>query len=164
MPTALITGVTGQDGSHLADFLLDKRYRVFGLARRSSGDNTQRLAGIREQITLLDGDLLDQASLLRIVERPQHACIDREKRKYIGLNLEERRALKPGGDAIEIAKPLRLVDEAFHPPVGRAGHPQIGLDTGANGRSRGLRLERRGREPFERVVPIVIARDRVDGL
>lgn len=71
MPTALITGVTGQDGSHLADFLLDKGYRVFGLARRSSGDNTQRLTSIREHITLLDGDLLDQSSLLRIVEQTQ---------------------------------------------------------------------------------------------
>jgi GDPmannose 4,6-dehydratase len=61
--TALITGVTGQDGSYLADFLLQKGYRVFGLVRRLSSPNVARLTEIRDRIEILDGDLLDQGSL-----------------------------------------------------------------------------------------------------
>ncbi len=71
MPTALITGITGQDGSHLAEFLLSKDYRVSGLVRRSSGDNCQRLTAIRDRINLYQGGLLDQTSLIRILEQVQ---------------------------------------------------------------------------------------------
>src|SRR5579862_4421989 len=67
MRKALITGVTGQDGSHLAEFLLNKGYRVYGLVRRSSTDHHPRLAGIRERIVLVPGDLLDGTSLSRAV-------------------------------------------------------------------------------------------------
>ena len=63
MPTALITGITGQDGSYLAEFLLDKGYNVVGMVRRSSTVNFQRIEHIQDQVTLVPGDLLDQMSL-----------------------------------------------------------------------------------------------------
>ena len=61
--TALITGITGQDGSYLAELLLDKGYEVHGMVRRLSSENHHRLEGIRDRITLHTGDLLDQRSL-----------------------------------------------------------------------------------------------------
>jgi GDPmannose 4,6-dehydratase len=62
--TALITGITGQDGSYLAEFLLEQGYRVVGMTRRSSFDATGRIAHLRDRIELIQGDLLDQASLV----------------------------------------------------------------------------------------------------
>ena len=62
--TALITGITGQDGSYLADFLLAKNYRVFGLERRSSHRNHGNIAHVLPRITMISGDLLDEASLV----------------------------------------------------------------------------------------------------
>jgi GDPmannose 4,6-dehydratase len=67
MPTALITGVTGQDGSYLAEFLLDKGYEVIGMVRRTSTVNFARIEHIQEKITIVQGDLLDQMSLVDIV-------------------------------------------------------------------------------------------------
>ncbi len=64
---ALVTGITGQDGSYLADFLLEKGYEVFGLYRRSSTLNFERISHIQDRITFLSGDLLDQNSLLSAV-------------------------------------------------------------------------------------------------
>src|ERR1700720_2400172 len=61
---ALITGVTGQDGSYLADFLLDKGYEVHGMVRRASTEKFDRIEHIRDRITLHQGDLLDQRSLV----------------------------------------------------------------------------------------------------
>jgi GDPmannose 4,6-dehydratase len=63
MKTALITGITGQDGSYLAEFLLEKGYRVAGLVRRSSTLNFERIAHIQDRIDLISGDLTDQHSL-----------------------------------------------------------------------------------------------------
>jgi GDPmannose 4,6-dehydratase len=60
---ALITGITGQDGSYLAEFLLEKGYQVFGVVRRTSSDSYERIAHIRDRVTLLQADLLDQVSL-----------------------------------------------------------------------------------------------------
>lgn len=68
MPTALITGITGQDGSYLAEFLLQKGYRVIGMVRRSSAPNYERIQHLLDQITLTQGDLQDQGSLLAILE------------------------------------------------------------------------------------------------
>ena len=68
MKVALITGVTGQDGSYLAEFLLEKGYRVVGMARRSSTVNYQRIAHIQDQIEITHGDLADQGSLYEIFE------------------------------------------------------------------------------------------------
>lgn len=62
---ALITGVTGQDGSYLSEFLIEQGYQVFGVVRRSSSENFERLEGVRERMTLLHADLLDQSSLNR---------------------------------------------------------------------------------------------------
>ena len=65
---ALITGITGQDGSYLAEFLLGKGYEVIGMVRRSSTINFQRIEHIQEQLTLVSGDLMDQISLINILE------------------------------------------------------------------------------------------------
>ncbi len=64
MKRALITGITGQDGSYLAEFLLEKGYKVFGLVRRSSTLNFERIHHIQDRVELLSGDLTDQNSLL----------------------------------------------------------------------------------------------------
>ena len=68
MKCALITGVTGQDGSYLAELLLEKGYRVCGMVRRSSTESFERLVGFRERINLCQADLLDQASMVRLLE------------------------------------------------------------------------------------------------
>jgi len=68
MKTALITGVTGQDGSYLAELLLKKDYEVYGIVRRSSSSNFERIKHIQDDIKLLQGDLLDQNSLIEAIE------------------------------------------------------------------------------------------------
>ena len=68
MPKALITGITGQDGSYLAEFLLKQGYDVVGMVRRTSTINFHRLMPIQDKITLVTGDLLDQISLIHIIE------------------------------------------------------------------------------------------------
>ena len=65
---ALITGITGQDGSYLAEFLLDKGYEVVGLVRRSSMVSFERIAHLQNQITIVSGDLLDEASLIEALQ------------------------------------------------------------------------------------------------
>ncbi|HEV2234512.1 MAG TPA: GDP-mannose 4,6-dehydratase [Terriglobia bacterium] len=65
---ALITGITGQDGSYLAEFLLQKGYKVHGLVRRSSTINFERLLHLQDQIELIPGDLLDQNSLINAIK------------------------------------------------------------------------------------------------
>jgi GDPmannose 4,6-dehydratase len=67
MPTALITGITGQDGSYLAEFLLGKGYRVIGIVRRSSTTPYERIAHLIDRIELVSADLLDQTSLTDVV-------------------------------------------------------------------------------------------------
>lgn len=69
--TALVTGISGQDGSYLAEFLLQKGYRVFGLVRRLSAPNYDRIAHILPDITLLTGDMLDQSSLIEAIQEAQ---------------------------------------------------------------------------------------------
>jgi GDPmannose 4,6-dehydratase len=66
---ALITGITGQDGSYLAELLLDKGYTVFGVVRRLSATNAWRIEHILDRVTLVQADLLDQLSLIRAVEQ-----------------------------------------------------------------------------------------------
>jgi GDPmannose 4,6-dehydratase len=68
---ALITGITGQDGSYLAEFLLEKGYEVHGMVRRSSTETFQRLAGCRDRINLHTGDLLDQRSLVDVLREAE---------------------------------------------------------------------------------------------
>ena len=71
MPTALITGITGQDGSYLAELLLSKGYRVVGVARRSSTVTYERIEHLLDDITVVQGDLHDQGSLLAFLEEYQ---------------------------------------------------------------------------------------------
>lgn len=67
MKTALVTGITGQDGSYLAEFLLDKGYQVVGMVRRSSTINFDRIKHIQNDVEIVQGDLLDQMSLVDIL-------------------------------------------------------------------------------------------------
>jgi GDPmannose 4,6-dehydratase len=68
MPTALITGITGQDGSYLAELLLSKGYQVVGMVRRSSTVTFERIAHIQDDLTIVQGDLHDQSSLVSLLE------------------------------------------------------------------------------------------------
>lgn len=71
MKTALITGITGQDGSYLAELLLEKNYRVVGMVRRSSTVNFSRLEHIQDRVEIVQGDLLDQSSMMDIMAEYQ---------------------------------------------------------------------------------------------
>jgi len=66
--TALITGITGQDGSYLAEFLLEQGYRVVGMVRRSSTENFSRIQHLTDRVELVQGDLLDQYSLIALLQ------------------------------------------------------------------------------------------------
>src|SRR6202451_1535411 len=68
---ALITGITGQDGSYLAEFLLQKNYKVYGLVRRSSTINFERIAHLQDHLDLVPGDLLDQSSLITSLQKTE---------------------------------------------------------------------------------------------
>jgi len=70
---ALITGVTGQDGSYLAELLLDEGYEVIGMVRRSSTVNFERIADIQDRLTLVAGDLVDEASMINILREHRPA-------------------------------------------------------------------------------------------
>ncbi len=69
MPCALITGITGQDGSYLAEFLLEKGYKVVGVVRRTSTENNGRIQHLQDDLVLEPGDLHDQYSLIEIMQR-----------------------------------------------------------------------------------------------
>ncbi|MDP6850649.1 MAG: GDP-mannose 4,6-dehydratase [Planctomycetota bacterium] len=71
MKTAFITGITGQDGSYLAEHLLTQGYRVVGMMRRTATPSTERIEGILDQVEIAHGDLLDQSSLMRLLEEYQ---------------------------------------------------------------------------------------------
>ncbi len=68
---ALVTGITGQDGSYLAEFLLEKGYEVYGVARRSSTETHERIEHIKDRLHLVHGDLLDEISLVHLMEQIQ---------------------------------------------------------------------------------------------
>jgi GDPmannose 4,6-dehydratase len=69
--TALVTGITGQDGSYLAEFLLEKKYRVLGMVRRTSTINFDRIKHIQDDVEIVQGDLLDQSSMMEIMREYQ---------------------------------------------------------------------------------------------
>lgn len=73
MKRALITGISGQDGSYLAELLLDKGYEVFGMVRRASVDKFERITHLMDRIHLVQGDLLDQFSLIAALEKTEPA-------------------------------------------------------------------------------------------
>src|SRR6204780_4232985 len=66
-PCALVTGITGQDGSYLAELLLEKGYEVVGLHRRSSTVTFERISHLTDRLTLVPADLLDEASMIRVL-------------------------------------------------------------------------------------------------
>jgi GDPmannose 4,6-dehydratase len=70
---ALITGITGQDGSYLAELLLEKDYEVFGMTRRASTENVERIAHLTDRVTLIQGDLLDPHSLVSALRTAEPA-------------------------------------------------------------------------------------------
>jgi GDPmannose 4,6-dehydratase len=70
-PRALITGITGQDGSYLAELLLEKDYEVFGMVRRASTESSERIEHLAGRVNLVQGDLLDPASLVSVLEETQ---------------------------------------------------------------------------------------------
>ncbi len=87
---ALITGIAGQDGSYLAEFLLDKGYQVYGMVRRSSVPKYDNIAHILPDITLLDGDLLDQSSLIEVIEAAQPDEIyNLAAQSHVGLSFHQ---------------------------------------------------------------------------
>src|SRR4051812_37514270 len=69
--TAFITGITGQDGSYLAELLLEKGYRVCGMVRRSSTENMERIEHLRDRLELYQSDLLDQTSISHVLAEVQ---------------------------------------------------------------------------------------------
>lgn len=71
MPNALITGITGQDGSYLAELLLEKGYNVYGLVRRASTFNDVRIRHLLDRVEIIDADLVDQLSLIQALRRSQ---------------------------------------------------------------------------------------------
>lgn len=87
---ALITGITGQDGSYLAELLLDKGYEVFGVVRRSSTERFDRIEEIRERVTLIHADLLDQSSLTRAFEKAQpHEVYNLAAQSFVPTSWDE---------------------------------------------------------------------------
>ena len=87
---ALVTGVTGQDGSYLAELLLEQGYDVFGLVRRSSSDRMDRIAHIAERLQLVRGDLLDQTSLVHAVsEARPHEVYNLAAQSFVPTSWKE---------------------------------------------------------------------------
>ena len=88
--TALITGVTGQDGSYLAEFLLEKRYQVVGVVRRSSTENFERIEHLQGKIELRQADLLDQLSLINLIEDVQpHEIYNLAAQSFVPTSWEQ---------------------------------------------------------------------------
>lgn len=87
---ALITGITGQDGSYLAEFLLEKGYEVIGMVRRSSTLNFQRIEHIQDNVTLVSGDLMDQVSLINIIqEHRPHEVYNLAAQSFVQTSWEQ---------------------------------------------------------------------------
>jgi GDPmannose 4,6-dehydratase len=87
---ALITGLTGQDGSYLAEFLLARGYEVFGVVRRSSSENCERVAHLVDQVTFIQADLLDQTSLIGALRRARpHEVYNLAAQSFVPTSWEQ---------------------------------------------------------------------------
>ncbi len=87
---ALVTGITGQDGSYLAEFLLEKDYQVFGLVRRSSTVNFERIRHIQDRVEILSGDLLDQNSLVAALSKARpHEVYNLGAQSFVPVSFEQ---------------------------------------------------------------------------
>lgn len=90
MKRALITGITGQDGSYLAEFLLSKGYQVYGMVRRASTENFERINHIKDKITLVQADLLDQLSIINIIKNIQpHEVYNLASQSFVPTSFEQ---------------------------------------------------------------------------
>jgi GDPmannose 4,6-dehydratase len=114
---ALITGITGQDGSYLAEFLLEKGYTVFGMVRRASKDNFERLQGILDRVELRQADLLDQLSLIRLLEEARpHEVYNLAAQSFVPTSWNQP-VLTGEFTALGVTRVLdaiRLVDPSIH--------------------------------------------------
>jgi GDPmannose 4,6-dehydratase len=87
---ALITGITGQDGSYLAEFLLEKGYTVYGMVRRASSDHFARIAHLQDRVQLREGDLLDQLSLITLLhETEPHEVYNLAAQSFVPTSWEQ---------------------------------------------------------------------------
>ena len=112
MKRALITGITGQDGSYLAELLLEKGYQVTGMSRRSSVVNTERINHILEKIDIVDGDLIDLASLISIINKVKPDEIyNLAAQSFVGASFVEPLATGQitGIGALNVFEAVRLV-------------------------------------------------------
>jgi GDPmannose 4,6-dehydratase len=110
--TALITGITGQDGSYLAELLLEKGYRVCGIVRRSSNENLQRIEHLRDRVDLFQADLLDEISLLRVLRQTQpHEVYNLAAMSFVPTSWQEP-VLTAEFTAVGVARLLEAVREA----------------------------------------------------
>ncbi len=110
MKRALITGINGMDGSHLADFLLDKGYEVFGMERRSSSKNRTNTSHLESKVTFLNGDLTDQNSLVRCIrESNPHEVYNLAAQSFVGesWNTPEQTGDVTGLGALRVLEALR---------------------------------------------------------
>lgn len=113
MPTALITGITGQDGSYLAEFLLGKGYKVYGLVRRCSSSNYERINHLLDKITLVDGDLLDTSSLIRVLQEAKPTEVyNLASQSFVGVSWKEPILTGEitGLGATRLLEAIRIVD------------------------------------------------------
>lgn len=114
MKRALITGITGMDGSHLADFLLSKNYEVFGLERWRSSTNYSNINHIMDKIHLLKGDLSDQNSITRCVKECQpHEIYNFAAESFVGTSwaLPEQTSNITGLGVLRVLEAIREVDK-----------------------------------------------------
>ena len=113
---ALITGITGQDGSYLAELLLEKGYTVFGMVRRASMDNCERLEHIRHRLELRQADLLDQLSLIRLLEESRpHEVYNLAAQSFVPTSWSQPvlTAEFTGLGVTRVLEAVRLVDQGI---------------------------------------------------
>jgi len=113
---ALITGITGQDGSYLAELLLDQGYEVFGMVRRASTENFARIEHLRSRVDLVQADLLDQLSLITVVQRLRpHEVYNLAAQSFVPTSWEQP-MLTAEFNAVGVTRLLeaiRLVDRSI---------------------------------------------------
>jgi len=113
---ALMTGITGQDGSYLAELLLEKGYTVFGMVRRASKDNCERLEHIRHRLELRQADLLDQLSLIRLLEESRpHEVYNLAAQSFVPTSWSQPvlTAEFTGLGVTRVLEAVRLVDQGI---------------------------------------------------
>jgi GDPmannose 4,6-dehydratase len=113
---ALITGITGQDGSYLAEFLLEKGYHVVGMARRASTESFERIAHLRDRIEIREGDLLDQLSLITLLHHVDpHEVYNLAAMSFVPTSWEQPILTSEvtGLGATRLLEAIRVVDRSI---------------------------------------------------